>query len=360
MNRCVSRWVRAGLGIPGLLGRRSVATRLLLGVAASVLLGASADADSGSKPVVAKPAAAALPKPEASASPKPAVVPPGRVADVFSDVARVVAIGDLHGDFDKFQQVLRLCQLTDAKDHWSAGKTHLVQTGDVLDRGPDSRRILDLLMQLEKEAAKAGGAVHALIGNHEFMNVVGDLRYVSDGELAAFADGPRQTPVGREPEGSFPKYRAAFLPSGTYGKWILSHNAIVRVNDTLFMHGGLSPRFINRKLSELNELVRAELRGERDARVGVGADPEGPLWYRGLAESMQEQVLQAYLRDLSAAQGAKRIVMGHTIQERGITLKADGRLALIDVGMSRWTLGAAPSCLVIERTGQSEQLQVRK
>lgn len=69
-------------------------------------------------------------------------------------------------------------------------------------------------MQLEKEAAKAGGAVHALIGNHEFMNVVGDLRYVSDGELAAFADGPRQTPVGREPEGSFPKVPSRIFTVG--------------------------------------------------------------------------------------------------------------------------------------------------
>ncbi len=280
--------------------------------------------------------------------------------DSFAGVARIVAVGDIHGDFERLQQVLRLCGVTDAQDQWIGGKTHLVQTGDVLDRGPDSRKAMDLLMALEQQAHKAGGAVHALIGNHEFMNMAGDLRYVSNGELAAFGAGPRATPVGSDPGAEFPSYRAAFAPTGKYGKWILTHNAVLKINDTLFMHGGLSPRYLNRKLRELNESVRAELKGQRDARTGVGADPEGPLWYRGLAESLQPQVLQAYLADLGRTQGAQRIVMGHTIQDQGITLREGGRLALIDVGMSRWTLSGAPSCLLIERTAKGDELSVRK
>ena len=201
-------------------------------------------------------------------------------------------------------------------------------------------------------------AFGALIGNHEYMTIAGDLRYVSDGELAAFGDGPRLTPVGREPACSVAKYRAAFGPQSKYGRWILSHNAIVRVNDTLFMHGGLSPRYLHRKLNDLNRAVRTELQNPSPQSFGVGSDPEGPLWFRGLAESLQEQVQSAYLKELATAQGAGRIVMGHTIQDKGISLRADGKIALIDVGMSRWTIGGAPSCLVIERSGNTDRLSI--
>lgn len=283
------------------------------------------------------------------------------IPSVFEGAKRIVAVGDIHGDYDKFVAVLKLCQVIDASFRWSGGATHLVQTGDVLDRGPDSKKVMDALMALEAQAPKAGGRVHALIGNHEYMTMMGDLRYVSDGELAAFGEGPRSTPVGREPLATYPKYRAAFAKDGKYGRWILTHNAIVKVNGTLFMHGGISPRYASRNIAELNELVRAELRGEREARLGVGADPEGPLWFRGLAESLPPATLSGYLDQLFAAQGARRIVMGHTIQETGITLRAGDRLALIDVGMSRQTLNGAPSCLVIEPgTGSEERVSIRK
>src|SRR5690242_4497075 len=88
----------------------------------------------------------------------------------YSGVQRVVAIGDIHGDYEKFLAVLHLCQLTrpeGGQERWIAGATHLVQTGDVLDRGPDSKKVMDLLMRLETQAQQAGGRVHALIGNHE-------------------------------------------------------------------------------------------------------------------------------------------------------------------------------------------------
>src|SRR5256885_1640875 len=92
--------------------------------------------------------------------------------DILTGVERVVAVGDIHGDADQLVAVLRSASLIDDKGAWSGGKAHLVQTGDILDRGPDSRRAMDILMRLEIEATKAGGAVHALIGNHEAMNLL--------------------------------------------------------------------------------------------------------------------------------------------------------------------------------------------
>jgi hypothetical protein len=292
-----------------------------------------------------------------AAAAKPAQAAPP-VNAVFDGVKRVVAIGDIHGDYEKLTAVLRLCQITDAKDRWIAGATHLVQTGDVLDRGKDSKKAMDLLMQLEGQAERAGGRVHALIGNHEYMTMSGDLRYVSDGELAAFGDGPRGTPLSQLPLGDFPHYRAAFAPTGPYGRWISGHNAIVRINGTLFMHGGISPRYLHRDIEQLNDYIRAELRGERDQKSGVGSDSEGPLWFRGLAEPVAPPGLGAYLTTLFSAQNARRIVIGHTIQERGITLREGDRLALIDVGMSRMTLGAPPSCLLIESLPGGDRVTV--
>ena len=102
---------------------------------------------------------------------------------------RVVAVGDVHGAYDHFVGILRAAGLIDARARWSGGRAILVQTGDVLDRGPDSRKALDLLRRIEREAARAGGRVYPLLGNHEFMRMIWDWRYVSAEELAAFRTG---------------------------------------------------------------------------------------------------------------------------------------------------------------------------
>ena len=100
----------------------------------------------------------------------------------------VVAIGDVHGDFDDFVSILQRTGLIDAQHHWTGNKATLVQVGDLLDRGPKPREVMDLVMALEKEAPKAGGRVVSLLGNHEMMNIMGDLRYVTTENYASFAD----------------------------------------------------------------------------------------------------------------------------------------------------------------------------
>lgn len=104
----------------------------------------------------------------------------------FDDVERVVAIADIHGAYEPMVATLRNAGVIDDERNWSGGESHLVIVGDILDRGSDSRDAMDLLMQLEDQADAAGGKVHVLIGNHEAMNLVGDLRYVAKDEFAAF------------------------------------------------------------------------------------------------------------------------------------------------------------------------------
>ncbi len=196
---------------------------------------------------------------------------------------RVVAISDVHGAYDAMVTTLQNVGLLDADLSWTGETAQLVIVGDILDRGPRSRDVMDLLMRLEGEAQAAGGYVHVLIGNHESMNMIGDLRYVSKEEYAAFA--PDETSEQRErwyrayarrhavspddaatrlkfdaqfPAGYF-ALRKAFSSSGSYGQWLLGKPVIVVINGTAFVHGGLSPVVIDRGLEGVNTTLRAEL-----------------------------------------------------------------------------------------------------
>lgn len=197
--------------------------------------------------------------------------------------ARVVAIADIHGAFDAMVETLQRTKVIDDQRNWSGDDTHLVIVGDILDRGPKSRDAMDLLMRLEAEAASVGGAVHVVIGNHESMNLIGDLRYVSKAEYAAFAAD--ETPEERErwfeaytkrnaaalspddlrtkfdeqfPAGFF-ALRRAFRPDGEYGRWLLTKPVIAVVNSTAFVHGGLSPLVAELGLDGVNRGLKDEL-----------------------------------------------------------------------------------------------------
>ena len=145
-----------------------VSMRVAIGVTAALMLVMLAE---GERPVRAQAA-----KPGAS------------VCDIQT-TERVVAVGDIHGAFDNLVAILRAAQIIDNRNRWSGRRAILVQTGDILDRGPDSRKAIDLLRRLERDAQRAGGRVVSLLGNHELMRVISDWRYVSAGEIDAFRNG---------------------------------------------------------------------------------------------------------------------------------------------------------------------------
>ena len=178
---------------------------------------------------------------------------------------RIVAFGDVHGDHAVLVRLLRAADVVDDDLRWAAGTTHLVSLGDLLDRGPGSIAILDLLMRLQDEAATAGGRVHMVLGNHELMNLIGDLRYVPAAEFAAFAGtgtgtgtGATESTLAARPAGYVERYQA-FTPTGRYGRWLLAQPAAVIVNDTLFVHGGLPPTAAALGLDALNRTVATRL-----------------------------------------------------------------------------------------------------
>ncbi len=203
----------------------------------------------------------------------------------------VIAIGDVHGDFDDFVAILQHNGLIDKEHRWAGSKTTLVQVGDLLDRGPKPRDVMDLLMALEKEAPKDGGRVESLLGNHEMMNIMGDLRYVTPENYASFTDVSSEERrksafkeyinwrekhpavlaellqpmemteaewMARHPAG-FVEQREAFGPKGSYGKWLRGHVALAEINGVIFLHGGISPTMASMKLNAINSRIHDEI-----------------------------------------------------------------------------------------------------
>lgn len=200
----------------------------------------------------------------------------------WTGVDKVIAFADVHGAYDELVELLRAAGVVDVSLTWIAGDAHLVSVGDLLDRGARSRDAMDLLIRLQGEAVAAGGRVHVVAGNHELMNLIGDLRYVAREEFLAFAADETQTQrdralqnflnnsgqvfdneaAGRRAfDNTFPPgffgHRAAFAADGHYGRWLLSLPAVIAVNDTAFVHGGLPELVATTDPAELNATFRA-------------------------------------------------------------------------------------------------------
>lgn len=302
--------------------------------------------------------------------------------------ARIVAIGDLHGDFSVWRDITGAAGLVDSSGHWTGGPTTLVQVGDVVDRGPDSLKIVRELMRLQKEAPKQGGKVIALVGNHEAMNVTGDLRYTTPADFAAFATRDsaalrerlyqaRKTELEAKYRSRDPKMtadaihdawikatplgwveqRLAWAPSGEIGKWVIRNPAVALVDGTLFVHGGLSVEASKLSLAEVNKRVAAALAKDDSSPDSIINSPLGPLWYRGLisrdprvteipAGGPPRPPIDHELTTVLGAYGAKRIVVGHTPNLKGIQVLYGGKLVTIDTGNSSY-YGGPPSYLEI-------------
>jgi len=281
---------------------------------------------------------------------------------------RVVAVGDIHGAYDRFVAILRAANLIDSRNRWIGKKAVLIQTGDVLDRGADSRKALDLIRKLERDAQGDGGRVIPLLGNHEVARLVDDWRYVSPGELDAFktpdsndlrdraitilgaeaekqakaagkpwdADEYRQKFIKEIPLG-YLEMRQAFGPMGDYGKWVRARPAVARVNGIVYLHGGISAEVAPLGCEGIDLAVRKDLASvpappEQIAKL-LSISETGPLWYRGLANDAEDALAPTLEMTLTQMK-ARAIVVGHTVvASHRITPRLGGRIIQIDTGM---------------------------
>lgn len=208
----------------------------------------------------------------------------------WSGVPRAVALGDLHGSYDKLVRLLQGTGLVDAELRWSAGTDHLVVAGDFLDRGVGDRAVMDLLLRLETESEKAGGRVHVLLGNHEVMNLLRDTRKVNPVSYRDFADDETASERraawtewaragsatsglaelgadfnNRFPRGFFARQRL-FSAEGYYGRWLLGLPAIIKIDGVVYLHGGLTEEAAELGIDGINRRVASALTRHLKAR----------------------------------------------------------------------------------------------
>jgi hypothetical protein len=323
----------------------------------------------------------------------------------WTDVERIVAVGDIHGDYKAFIEILKGTGLLDDGINWTGGKAHLVQIGDVLDRGPDAKKILDLLMKLEKEAKEAGGEAHMLIGNHEEMNI-GNIAldregYVTPSQFVSFlsdryrksqekkfrkqmgGNAPKETESDSSLEDGLVPFwekiinetknkhghpaRRDYIENFNkiYGKWIVKQNAVIKINNIIFVHGGISERLSTWKLKAINNRLRLELEDLRRAAMNYSSPriesfqrrilyaPDGPYWYRDFSRRSEADFTENVDRILDNLK-ADYMVIAHTPKviktEKDMQL-FEGRIWIIDTGISelyRTHAGGRLSALVID------------
>jgi hypothetical protein len=341
---------------------------------------------------------------------------------IWTGVDRVVAVADLHGDYDQFVFILTQpgVGVLDEELHWIAGKTHLVQLGDIMDRGPDAKHIFDLLIRLEKEAAAVGGMVHVLIGNHEEMNITGISldypNYVTVEQFVDFLPDPyRKDKEARYLKTLSPEERKKAEESGldvatdenlasfwrkilerkdsearnayvlgfndAYGGWLLEKNVIIKINDVIYVHGGISEAFSKWPLREINtvmrtelELFRARMREPRQFRrpfkPKLVYNPDSPLWYRG--QAVDKRSAQSEVDRILANLGARAMVIGHnyfafsggspTVGKDQVA-RFNEKVWMMDSGISG-SYGGVPSALIYDRGkfdvwGETEEVAAR-
>ncbi|MGE4071881.1 MAG: metallophosphoesterase [Lysobacterales bacterium] len=284
----------------------------------------------------------------------------------WTGVERIVAIGDLHGGYDSYLSALQAAGVVDKRGRWIAGETHLVQTGDIPDRGPDTRRIIAHMAGLAKQATRKGGRVHNLMGNHEAMNVYGDLRYLHVGEFEAFADSrsaelrqhyfdalmkdlesrdpQRHAELPADFRGQWERdhplgwveHRSAWdprwNPEGELYQWVMQTKVAIQLNDLIFVHGGISSDYCQNSLESLSTMAHAALRRGEPGQLGILEDQRGPLWYRGLAGVAPAASVEA-VDAILERHGARHIVIGHTTTGGVIWPRLDARVIMIDTGI---------------------------
>jgi hypothetical protein len=263
----------------------------------------------------------------------PSVLPP---------VRRIIAIGDLHGDFRALLRCLRLAKVIDGNRAWTGGDTVVVQLGDQVDSKcrpntgtcekdevGDELKILKFVDALHVAAQKSNGAVYSLLGNHELMNVMGNLNYSSAENLVSFGGA----------QGRMNK----FAPSGEIAVYLAcNRNSIMKIGDYIFVHGGLLPKKARQyTLENINKIIREYLLGHKQQQDPDVQDllvgQESPFWTRMFSDLLSGNSAAACdtLNETVEYLKVKGMVVGHTVQPRGINSGCQGQIWRTDVALSR-------------------------
>lgn len=244
---------------------------------------------------------------------------------VFPKPQKLFVLSDIEGEFEAFRKLLHANGVIDEKYNWTFGNGHLVFAGDMFDRGRQVTECLWLVYSLEEKARKAGGYVHFILGNHEIMNLNGNLKYLNKKYTVS-------------------AYRMNFLYERLYdeqselGRWLRTKNIIEKIGDCLFIHGGISQEIasMNLTIEQINNTARSYY--SRELEVVKSKDPilfsifsqnSSPFWYRGYYKgnkSEQTDIINNALKRFSAS----RIITGHSVVSDKISSHYEGKVINTD------------------------------
>jgi len=244
------------------------------------------------------------------------------------------SVADLHGDLKAATDALLLTKLVDHEFNWIGGNRILVQTGDIVDRGPETREIYDLFVKLRKQAEQAGGRVIQLLGNHEVMNLQGNYYYVDPTEYAHWSIS------GLDPQEGKVLREKAWDIDGDYGTWLRKLPMAAVVNRTLFCHAGVDIEWAEKGLDNINRISSELLQKEQTGEMHPLFSVSGPVWtrafdpiYSGTGEKIMCEKVERVLSILNV----DRMVTGHNVQLDNVAKTyCDGKLLTLDVGMSSY------------------------
>ncbi len=243
----------------------------------------------------------------------------------YNDVVKLIAVADIHGQYEIFERLMRKSNVIDENNNWVFGSGHLLINGDVFDRGNRVTESLWLIFKLENQANLVGGKVHLLLGNHEVMVMNNDLRYID----------PKYTTNSRRLGTT---YDQLYSKNTLMGRWLRTKPVIVRINDMIFNHAGISSEFLMRKLDAemvnrifLEDIIDADSETiDNDPLLDFLAGSEGPIWHRGFFRdddfnlTKTNRVLDYF--------NSNHIVVGHTTMDH-ILFRYDQKIINIDCGI---------------------------
>lgn len=255
---------------------------------------------------------------------------------------RILVIGDVHGDLQRFLHCLYSCRIFNEHLEWIAEprNTIVVQLGDQVDsmhRTPSKEteweQLCDVEMihmtdRLDRIARIGGGRVLSLLGNHELMNVEGDFTYVSEHSKS-------KLPLTRR--------HHMFRPGGCIAQILARRNLILKIGSHLFCHAGILPHHLAHApqgLHQINEAVRKYLRGlpltAEDFTImrEVVMNPQSVVWTRSYVELANDPKLNDAIEEVLRMTECRHIYTGHNTVPT-IAHLANGKVFLVDAGLSR-------------------------
>jgi hypothetical protein len=269
---------------------------------------------------------------------------------------RMLVLSDIEGQFGAFRKLLQGNGVINSDYHWTFGKGHLVLIGDFVDRGNMVTEVLWLIYALEAEAEAAGGKVHYILGNHEIMNMNGELDYVH----RRYMEHAEKMQV---------PYIELFGPKAELGRWLNSKNVAERVGNFLFTHGGMSAyiNLMGLPLPDMNDSVRKYATDTAyqypSPQTQILFSDFGPFWYRGYYLG-NPRATAAQVDSTLRIYNTSYITTGHTVVAKEIVTLYDGKVINTDLqhalGITEGLLIEGNNMVRVNIAGEKKPLQALK